>query len=128
LKIWSKLTKYAVFRHASVTVYTHQAEICHGRVYRGLIFARQSRSGVSGSAATGGHCIRFLHCLPKNVTTLACCNFKVHQPILITFGRNIILLRERVLKRYVICSAHQTIASALHVETESRKLRVFLKR
>jgi len=31
----------------------------------------------------------FIYCVSKNGTALACCNFQVHQPNLIIFGRNV---------------------------------------
>jgi len=57
-----------------------------------------------------------IHCDPKNVTTLACYNFDVHQPILIIFGANV---------AKVLFLSDLTSVSALPGERESRKLRVF---
>ena len=33
--------------------------------------------------------LKTLHFVTKNVTTLACCNFNIRQPILLIFGRNV---------------------------------------
>jgi len=63
-----------------------------------------------------------IHCDPKNVTTLACYNFDVHQPILIIFGANVAKI---VSSQMVLFLSDLTSVSALPGERESRKLRVF---
>jgi len=40
------------------------------------------------TASKAGHAIN-VHCVAKNVTTLACYNFDIHQPIVTIFGSNV---------------------------------------
>jgi len=44
--------------------------------------------------------LKYLHCVSKNDTGVAHCNFKPHQPILVIFGRDV---AERARYRTVIC-------------------------
>ena len=56
-----------------------------------------------------------MYTVSQNVSTLYCCNFDVHESILVSLAE--MLLRKYAIKRSFIFLPHLTCASALPLET-----------
>ena len=68
----------------------------------------------------------YLHCVSKNDTALACCNFDLHQTILILFGRNVGTVFF-ISPNYCFCTKQdwRSSASALPGKTRKHENRIF---